>query len=711
MKTIRTLILTSFALCLCFILACARVPRATPEAALDYGQFTLRETPPYIDLGALKGKRIVLDPGHGGPFSGAVGPNNLREADVNLGVALHLWGMLKQAGAEAYLTRIDDSAVYQGSDLTLKKDLQARAEFAAAHDADLFLSLHHNADVLPGQKKNSLETYFQMINAGPSLDAARCIHRQLALSLEQTDNAILPGNFHVLRETPLTAILGEPSYISHSGNAFRLGLAPMQRLEARAYFLGIAEYFSKGVPQIVDLSPSATLTDNPLPLVTARIVPDRGVAIDPGSIRLLLDGEPVEAIFDAQSSVVSYLPPRRLSNGKHVLRISARNVNGNSARPAEAEFAVAMPPAVMSLNSNSEEIRPTSNAAIRMTARVFDADLVPVADGTPVKFETPDGMLSAEDLTIAGVAMAHFTLRGVAGPEVVISATSGAIAESIRIRISDDTPEIWTAHVIDPVTGQPVADALVSVSGRPIGHTDRSGYFSAVRSEVEGALVEFFRQGYLPLTITVTDSADTYLAELQPVAGGVLFDRKFVIDAQFGGHEKGLTGPTGIRSSDLNALAAEYLAQLLRGAGAEVALTRESDITLSALNRVEIAEAFGAQWFISIGHTGNIYPGAYAAEHVAAVSHYPTSDEGKRLASTISHALVSQSAVQSAAVIPSTDYVLTHTSGVAVRVEFPGPLTSELENRLRDPATAREEAHAIYRGILAHFGWTEPDKW
>ncbi|GAB4334275.1 MAG: hypothetical protein Kow0099_06320 [Candidatus Abyssubacteria bacterium] len=700
----RKLVAAIFSLCL--ICACARAPRVTLETALDYGQFVLRETPGYVDIDALKGKRIVLDPGHGGPFSGAVGPNNLREADVNLGVALYLWGMLKQAGAEAYLTRFDDSAVYQGQDLTLKKDLQARAEFAAAKEADLFLSLHHNADVLPGQKKNSLETYFQMTDAGPSLDAARCIHRQLAVSLNQTDNAILPGNFHVLRESPLTAVLGEPSYISHSDNAFRLGLAPMQRVEARAYFLGIAEYFSKGVPKITDLNPRGTLNDNPLPLLTARLIPDRGVAIDPASIHIELDGKPVEAMFDAASSVVSYLPPARLTNGKHVIRIEARNVNGNSARPAEAEFALAMPPAVMSLSSNFEEIHPASNAAIRLTARVFDADLFPVADGTPVRFETSDGLFSAHALTVAGEAVTHFTLRGITGPEAVISATSDSITESIRIRISDTAPEVWTAYVIDSITGQPVENALVTVAGHPSGHTDQTGYFGTARHEVEGCLVKFSRRGYERLTIEASDSADTRLGEMTPVADGVLFGRKFAIDAQFGGHEKGVTGPTGIRSSDLNALTAEYLAQHLRGAGADVMLTRESDITLSALNRVELAESFGAQWFISIGHTGDSYPGASATASVAGVSHYPTSDEGKRLATAISDALASQGVIQSALVIPSTDYVLTHTSGVAVKVEFPGPLTPEMEERLRNPAAARDEAYAVYRGILAHFGWT-----
>src|SRR5215470_12152500 len=43
-----------------------------------------------IDLSGLQGRRIVLDPGHGGFFRGALGVHGLTEAEVNLGVALKL---------------------------------------------------------------------------------------------------------------------------------------------------------------------------------------------------------------------------------------------------------------------------------------------------------------------------------------------------------------------------------------------------------------------------------------------------------------------------------------------------------------------------------------------------------------------------------------------------------------------------------------------
>ena len=452
------------ALCVCALLAgCATRTQPTLEASLDYGQFILRQLPPEIDPDALKGKRIVIDPGHGGVFPGAVGSNNLREADVNLGVGLYLWGMLAQAGAEAHLTRAGDHNVYRGNDLDLKKDLQARAELAREREADLFVSLHHNADVLPGKKKNSLETYFKMSDPGPSLDAAGAIHRQLALSLKQADNVILPGNFHVLRENPATAVLGEPSYMSHERNAFRLGLAPMQRIEAQAYFLGIAEYFSKGVPKIEEIQPRETVTGNPRPLITARVAADRGVAIDPASITMLIDGKPVNPQFDRAESQITYLPKERLGNGRHLVSISLRNVNGNAARPKKDEIAVDMPPAYVLLDSNFSTLRTGSQIPIRLRARVFDVDLMPVADGTPVEFRASEGIVSPSlSPTQNGEAVAYFVPdKGEAPAEVTVSATTSGLTHSLKLELTEDAPEFVALNVVDAESGLPVDYALV----------------------------------------------------------------------------------------------------------------------------------------------------------------------------------------------------------------------------------------------------------
>ncbi|MFC2077073.1 N-acetylmuramoyl-L-alanine amidase, partial [candidate division KSB1 bacterium] len=113
-----------------------------PRHPTPYGG--LRETPESYDRFVLRDRLIVIDPGHGGPFAGAVGPGGTREADVNLKVALELAALCQASGARVVLTRNSDSDVGAGPDESLIDDLEARSAIANDAGADCFISIHHN---------------------------------------------------------------------------------------------------------------------------------------------------------------------------------------------------------------------------------------------------------------------------------------------------------------------------------------------------------------------------------------------------------------------------------------------------------------------------------------------------------------------------------------------------------------------------------------
>lgn len=97
--------------------------------------------------GALR--KIVLDPGHGGKDSGAIGVGGVAEKDIVLSVAQRLAKKLKnEMGIEAVLTRRDDTFI----------PLEDRTAIANAEEADLFISLHVNASVNPAAR--GIETYY-----------------------------------------------------------------------------------------------------------------------------------------------------------------------------------------------------------------------------------------------------------------------------------------------------------------------------------------------------------------------------------------------------------------------------------------------------------------------------------------------------------------------------------------------------------------------
>ncbi|MFZ5442204.1 MAG: N-acetylmuramoyl-L-alanine amidase [Myxococcota bacterium] len=95
----------------------------------------------------LKVRRVVVDAGHGGHDTGAIGPKGTREKDVSLAIAKKLAARLEAAGLEVVLTRDDDTFV----------KLEDRTRIANRQKGDLFISVHCNA--APSKTLRGIETY------------------------------------------------------------------------------------------------------------------------------------------------------------------------------------------------------------------------------------------------------------------------------------------------------------------------------------------------------------------------------------------------------------------------------------------------------------------------------------------------------------------------------------------------------------------------
>ncbi|HEY8369773.1 MAG TPA: N-acetylmuramoyl-L-alanine amidase [Thermodesulfobacteriota bacterium] len=118
---------------------------------------------------------VVLDPGHGGRDTGAVGPRGTQEKDLTLAIAKRTRDILvRESDLEVLLTRETDVFV----------PLQARVAMANARGADLFVSIHLNA--APSRDAIGTETYF--LSAVASDDAARASaeFENRSLELEET---------------------------------------------------------------------------------------------------------------------------------------------------------------------------------------------------------------------------------------------------------------------------------------------------------------------------------------------------------------------------------------------------------------------------------------------------------------------------------------------------------------------------------------------
>jgi N-acetylmuramoyl-L-alanine amidase len=105
----------------------------------------------------LKIGSIVIDPGHGGHDTGAVGPTGLMEKDLCLDVALRFGHIIKQRlpGTEVVFTRTDDTFI----------PLEKRTSIANEKKADLFLSIHANSS--PYDAARGVETYYLNLKGSP----------------------------------------------------------------------------------------------------------------------------------------------------------------------------------------------------------------------------------------------------------------------------------------------------------------------------------------------------------------------------------------------------------------------------------------------------------------------------------------------------------------------------------------------------------------
>jgi N-acetylmuramoyl-L-alanine amidase len=200
-----------------------------------------------IPANALSGKTILIDPGHGGPDTGAIGPNRTYEKSNNLAIALALNDILKQAGAKTILTRYKD--ISPAANYSEIEDLQARVNIANLTKADIFISIHNDASQKPEIQGTS--TYYSEDNPQKleSVHLANSIQSAAIDTLGTTNRRLKEAPFYVLRNTTMPAILLETAFISNPYEEARLQNPTFRKNVATAIFQGIYNYYKNPLPK------------------------------------------------------------------------------------------------------------------------------------------------------------------------------------------------------------------------------------------------------------------------------------------------------------------------------------------------------------------------------------------------------------------------------------------------------------------------------
>ncbi|HOD50202.1 MAG TPA: N-acetylmuramoyl-L-alanine amidase [Candidatus Hydrogenedentes bacterium] len=682
---------TAIPVLLAVVLGCQTTP---PEPGVTPAPVPITETaPPFRledvpppDMSALAGRRICIDPGHGGHWPGAVAPSNkLRESDVNLEVALALRELLRGAGAEVVLTRESDAALDPSR---LSRDLAARAELANGRNAEAFISVHHNAHIVEGSDKNDLEVYYKLGDAGPSLDLAQCMMREMALRVRQDPDPkrLLPGNYKVLRDARVPAVLMETSYMTNARNASFMGTRYGVEKEAAGLASGLAAYFAMEPPSVV----SHNLVEYAGGRTQAFVFTlGGGLPLDRDTFELRVDGRLMEGMTVENGATITWFLGQILPNGPREVSFFARNMKGASLS-YEAMAIVDRPPAFLTVHQYPEQPVRASGIECMFEVYVTDRFGLPAADGTPV---TVNGNL-LRAATSAGTARCYF-LEDALPAQLEIRA--GDIVERIAPRFGGETYRTVRLHTAG--SSEPIAGVTAFHEGSILGTSNSEGWLPI---PADTRLLSLRKSGYDDIEVKL--NGGHAVVGLIPSAGGMLHGKTVVLDAANGGGNAGATGPTGMRASDVSFDVVRRVANRLRELGARVVMTREDDNDPPPLERIRQSDAAGASIHVVVAFGADTAAakvvdksGHLTGANVRFAAHYPGSANGERLAQTVSKAL------GDLPVTTSVTYVLQQTACPAVWVQPQSIEDARTEYTVMQPDTRRALAEALAGAIKAYF--------
>ena len=176
-----------------------------------------------------KGKIVVIiDPGHGGKDSGAIGIGGVLEKDVILPISKRITEVLERNGIQVIMTRDSDYFV----------TLPGRVTMAEQANADVFVSIHANSAGANRPEVSGLETY----HYDSGLRLAQIVHSKILQSLNVRDRKVRKARFYVLRKTSMPAILVETGFLTGRDDVAKLRTSAYQNQMADAIAQGILQY-------------------------------------------------------------------------------------------------------------------------------------------------------------------------------------------------------------------------------------------------------------------------------------------------------------------------------------------------------------------------------------------------------------------------------------------------------------------------------------
>ncbi|WP_169891120.1 SH3 domain-containing protein [Litchfieldia alkalitelluris] len=176
----------------------------------------------------LKDKTIVLDAGHGGRDSGAIGVKGTYEKDLTLRTTKLVFDKLTAAGANVILTRNSDTYV----------SLASRVSISHYRNADAFVSVHYDS-INDSSVRGVTSYYYKNID----VPVASAIQTEMIKYTGLKDRGHRSGNFQVLRSNRQPSALLELGFISNLTEELTVNSSNYQENVSNGIYYGLAQYF------------------------------------------------------------------------------------------------------------------------------------------------------------------------------------------------------------------------------------------------------------------------------------------------------------------------------------------------------------------------------------------------------------------------------------------------------------------------------------
>lgn len=175
---------------------------------------------------------IVIDAGHGAKDPGAIAKSTgMTEKELNLIISRKLYDRLIGEGYQILMTRDQDTY----------PELKDRAILANSNEADIFISIHHNAG--GNSSANGIETLYYPTEDNKKL--AEILHREIVKASGATDRRIIKRpDLVVLNSTDVPAVLLELGYMTNAAELQKISDDAYQNILVEGIINGIKAYLA-----------------------------------------------------------------------------------------------------------------------------------------------------------------------------------------------------------------------------------------------------------------------------------------------------------------------------------------------------------------------------------------------------------------------------------------------------------------------------------